>query len=484
MLKEKDRVIRTVTMVLDAFLVTCTFILTFFLRKHFFAFYKFDFIPSAHVIKDISAVPLSAYIVVLFFAVPLWCFMLYLNGMYHSMRTKTLLEIIWIIIKSVFLFTLAFGAIVFISHLEFVSRLFFTIFVAASSVCILVEKLAIFSIAHYVRRQGYNYRQLLIVGTGRRAAAFINKINIHPEWGMKISGVVDYEHEQLGRDIEGIKVSGTLDDIQKILHDEPIDEVVFIVPRAKLSHIENSLYVCETEGVKTTIAADLFDLKIARLRQTELDGMPLLTFETTLTDEWQHFLKRTLDMVVSGMGLIALSPLLLAVAVLIKLTSQGPVFYKSKRIGLNGRKFVFYKFRSMYKGAHLKQEELMGLNEAKGPVFKIKKDPRVTPLGRVLRKFSIDELPQLFNVFVGHMSLVGPRPPLPKEIAKYEPWQRRRLSMRPGITCLWQISGRSKIGFDEWMRLDLEYIDNWSLWLDFKIFMKTIPVVIFGVGAY
>ncbi len=484
MLKEKDRVVRTVTMALDAFTVACAFAATFLLRRHFFAFYKFDFIPSAQVIKDISAVPLSAYMVVLFLAVPLWCVILHLNGMYNSMRTKTLLEVVWIIIRSVFLFSLAFGALVFIFDLDFVSRLFFIIFVAGSSVLILAEKAAIFSIAHYVRRQGYNFRRLLIVGTGRRAAAFINKITSHPEWGIRISGVVDYEHEQLGRDIEGIKVSGTLDDIPKILHDEPIDEVVFIVPRTKLSHIENSLYICETEGVRTTIAADLFDLKIARLRQTELDGVPLLTFETTLADEWQHFLKRTLDIIVSGLGIIALSPVLLLVAILIKSTSPGPVFYKSKRIGLNGRKFVFYKFRSMYKGAHLKQEELMGLNEAKGPVFKMKKDPRVTPLGKFLRKFSIDELPQLFNVFAGHMSLVGPRPPVPKEVAKYEPWQRRRLSMRPGITCLWQISGRSRIGFDEWMRLDLEYIDNWSLWLDFKIFMKTIPVVIFGIGAY
>ncbi len=484
MLKERDRVIRTVMLVFDTFVVTCVFLLTFFLRKHFFAFYKLDLIPGAHVIKDIHTASLSNYIVVLFFAVPLWCLMLYLNGMYHSMRTRTLLEIIWIIIKAAFLFTLAFGAAVFVFKLEFVSRLFFTIFVAGSSLAILAEKITIFSIAHYARRQGHNFRRLLIVGTGRRAAFFINKINSHPEWGFRIAGVIDYEHEQLGKDVEGIKVTGTLEDIPKMLHNEPIDEVIFIVPRAKLGHIENSLYICETEGVKTTIAADLFDLRIARLRQTELDGMPLLTFETTFTDEWQLFLKRALDIIVSGLGLVALSPLFLLVAALIKITSPGPVFFKSKRAGLNGRKFVFYKFRSMYKGAHLKQEELMALNEMNGPIFKIRNDPRITPLGRFLRKCSIDELPQLFNVFLGHMSLVGPRPPLPKEVARYEPWQRRRLSMRPGISCLWQISGRSTIDFDDWMRLDLEYIDSWSLWLDFKIFIKTIPVVIFGIGAY
>jgi lipopolysaccharide/colanic/teichoic acid biosynthesis glycosyltransferase len=182
--------------------------------------------------------------------------------------------------------------------------------------------------------------------------------------------------------------------------------------------------------------------------------------------------------------MIALSPLFLLTAILIRATSKGPVFYIQKRMGLNGRKFVLYKFRSMYKGSHLKLSELSHKNEMKGPIFKIKNDPRITPIGRILRKFSIDELPQLFNVFAGQMSLVGPRPPLPSEVKKYELWQRRRLSMRPGLTCLWQISGRNRIGFDDWMKLDLEYIDNWSLWLDFKILCKTVPVVLFGVGAY
>ena len=196
------------------------------------------------------------------------------------------------------------------------------------------------------------------------------------------------------------------------------------------------------------------------------------------------FLKRVIDVVGSGLGIILLSPLLLFIAVLIRLTSPGPVLYIQKRSGLNGRKFVLYKFRSMYKGAHERLAELAHKNEVSGPIFKIKNDPRITPVGKFLRKFSLDELPQLFNVFAGQMSLVGPRPPLPKEVNQYETWQRRRLSMRPGITCLWQISGRNKIKFDEWMKLDLEYIDNWSLGLDFKILLKTIPAVLFAKGAY
>ena len=483
MLKEKDAVIRKALLLLDAFLVSIAFILAFIIRRNFHYFYRLDIIPSAHVVVEMSA-SFNDYLVVLFFVVPIWCLMLHINGAYHSARMKSMLEIIWVVVRSAFFATIAFGTIVFIFKLEFVSRAFFAIFLIVTFLIVLFEKTAIFVIMHYVRKQGYNYRTMLVVGTGRRAANFIIKVKKHLDWGYKIAGLLDYEEVHRGKEIEGVKVIGMLDELPQILHNHSIDEVVFIVPRSMLSHIENSIYVCETEGVKATIAVDLFEFKIARSRQTELEGIPLVTFETTFGEEWQHFIKRAFDIIVSGIGLIVLSPVFLIVAILIRLTSAGPVFFIQKRAGLNGRRFVLYKFRSMYKNADQKQEELAHMNVMKGPVFKIKNDPRITPIGRVLRKFSIDELPQLVNVFLGHMSLVGPRPPLPKEVSQYEPWQRRRLSMRPGITCLWQISGRNKIGFDEWMKLDLEYIDNWSLWLDFKILVKTGPVVLFGIGAY
>ena len=209
----------------------------------------------------------------------------------------------------------------------------------------------------------------------------------------------------------------------------------------------------------------------------------LISFETTVTDEFQLFIKRAFDVIVSSIGLIVLSPVLLLVAIVIKVTSPGPALFAQQRMGVNGRKFTLYKFRTMRKDAHERRAEVEKLNEMDGPVFKIKNDPRVTPVGRFLRKLSIDEFPQIFNVFIGHMSLVGPRPPLSDEVVQYEPWQRRRLSMRPGITCLWQVSGRNKVDFKQWMKLDLEYIDTWSLWLDFKILMKTVPVVLFGIGA-
>jgi exopolysaccharide biosynthesis polyprenyl glycosylphosphotransferase len=483
MLKEKESVIRKTMILFDGFLLSFAFFLAYLLRQNFHIFAKLDLIPSTQVIPSTSS-SISEYLVVLFFVVPLWCLMLYLNGMYLPLRIRKLREIVKIILKSSFISILALGTVAFLFKLHFVSRMFLAIFFMASVTSVLIEKVAIFYILHHVRKQGYNYKRLLIVGNGRRAAAFINKIQSHPEWGLKILGTIDDEPSRGIKKVKDTEVIGTLKDLPEVLHSYAIDEVIFVVPRLRLDHIEDAVSACEIEGVKATIAVDLFDLKIARSYQTDIDGIPLITFKTTNAKEWQLFIKRAMDLVLSGLGIILLSPLLLIVSILIKLTSSGPVLFKQRRVGLNGREFVFFKFRSMYEGTDRKLPELVALNEMEGPIFKIKKDPRVTPVGRVLRKFSIDELPQFFNVFVGHMSLIGPRPPLPKEVEQYKSWQRRRLSMRPGLSCLWQIRGRNNIDFDEWMKLDLEYLDNWSLWLDFKILIKTIPVVLFGIGAY
>ena len=229
---------------------------------------------------------------------------------------------------------------------------------------------------------------------------------------------------------------------------------------------------------------DLFELKVAKSSHIDLDGLPFVSFETTVATESQLFVKKAMDFILSGMGIVILGPFMLVIAMLIKFTSSGPVLFKQQRVGLNGRIFRLYKFRTMCEGADSAKAKLEGMNEMDGPVFKIRKDPRITPLGKILRKFSIDELPQLYNVFAGHMSLIGPRALPTYEVARFDLWQRRRLSMRPGITCLWQVMGRNKIGFDEWMKLDLYYLDNWSLWLDMKILVRTIPTVLFGMGAY
>jgi exopolysaccharide biosynthesis polyprenyl glycosylphosphotransferase len=287
----------------------------------------------------------------------------------------------------------------------------------------------------------------------------------HAEWGLSPIGVFP-EREA-----------------RAVLEAGGIDDMIFIVDRQRLESCEDVFLLCEEQGVTVRVVLKLFPHSIARIGFHELDGYPLLTFSTTPSNEFLLFVRRVLDVLLSMILLVPASVAIGVAAIAIKLSSPGPVFFCQTRCGLHGRPFTMYKLRSMINDAEQRRVELESINEMDGPVFKSSRDPRVTNVGRVLRRFSIDEFPQLFNVVRGEMSLVGPRPPLPAEVERYERWQRRRLSMKPGITCLWQISGRNQIGFEEWMRLDLNYIDNWSLLLDLKILLKTVPVVLLGRGA-
>jgi exopolysaccharide biosynthesis polyprenyl glycosylphosphotransferase len=468
---------------IDGVTISIAFFLAYLLRQNWRMFYRFDLIPSTRVVSDTVA-SLSDYLIILFIFVPIWCFMLHLNGMYRSMRTRKLFELIWMIIKSAFFTGLILSTFVFLFRMGFVSRVFFVFFILFGSAFLFVERIAVFSIMHYVRKKGFNNRRLLIVGIGRRAAGIIDKINGHPEWGFEIIGAVNDDPGRKVKMVNDTKIIGAIDDFKGILQRNAIDQVIFVVPRSRLSYIENAVNSCETLGTKATIAVDLFDLRIAKSNPTELDGIPLITFETTVAKEWQLFVKRGIDLIISCLSILIFAPFLFITSILIKLTSSGPILYKQQRLGLSGRKFELYKFRTMYQGAQEKLSKVKDVREKDAPDFRKRKIQWITPVGRFLRKFSLDELPQLFNVFVGHMSLIGPRPTVPDEVSLYESWQRRRFSMKPGITCLWQINGRNKIGFEEWMKMDLEYLDNWSLRLDFKILIKTIPVVLFGIGAY
>jgi len=481
MLKEQQSLVKWVTMTLDALVVVVAFFAAYFLRVHFHTFYKLDLFPSEHIIGGMAN--FQIYLLALFLWVPLWVLMLSLNGLYRPFRTRFFLEMAWGIIRAAFFTTIAFASIAFILKMQFVSRFFFIILVGLTSLLLISEKWVTFSVMHYFRMKGYNFRRLLLVGSEGRMEKFIKTIEAHPEWGLRISGVVNDKLDSVGKELFGIKVMGVLKDIPRILRENVIDEVIFIVPLMWLPRIQACITYCETQGVKASLAADLFNLRIARARQTDLNGFPLISFETIFGREWQLLVKRLVDLTFSTLGIIIFSPFFVMISTAIKLTSPGPVFFKQKRMGMNGRIFTLFKFRTMYKDAEEKLVELKHLNEMDGPVFKIKNDPRMTPVGKFLRTTSIDELPQLFNILRGHMSLVGPRPPIPGEVNQYENWQKRRLSMRPGLTCFWQINGRNKLNFKKWIEMDLKYIDNWSLRLDFKILMKTIPVVLFGAGA-
>src|SRR4030067_590156 len=464
MIRERETVIRTDILLVDCSLVSLAYILSYFLRQRLDNDALSRFPASLNTVQEAYGT-FSEHFIFLLLIVTFWCLMLYFNGMYLPMRTRFFLETLWILIKSSFFANLGFGMFVFLFKLHFVSRMFFVISSITSCVFTFSEQAVVYLVMHSVRRQGLNQRRLLVVGTGRRAAGFIRKINDHPEWGLKILGAIDDEPGRGIEFVDGVKIIGTLKEIPEILHANAIDEVTFVVPRLRLNHIENAIRECEIEGIKVTIAVDLFTMKIARSFQTDLDGMPLLTFKTTVPSERDLFAKRIIDFIVSGICIAIWSPIILIISILIKLTSSGPVYYKQERIGWNGRKITMYKFRTMRAGAQEKLSQVDIYKEIYEPQWKKTKLLFVTPIGRLLRKFSLDELPQLFNVFWGHMSLVGPRPTLPQEVKQYEAWHRRRFSMRPGLTCLCQVKGRREIKFEEWMEMDLEYLDNWSLWL-------------------
>jgi len=483
MIKEKIDFFRKIMVFADGAAVAAAFFAAFFLRQTMPKDSRFDLLPFFRVLTAPPTV-LNGYWTVLVILVPLWILALSMSGMYKPLRTERLSGVLWMIAKSVLLVFVGLGAALFVFNIKFVSRLFIFFFLVIGASALAVERTILHHALRVRWRRGHMMRRLLIVGTGRQASRFIETIRRHQEYGFQIVGLVEDEAERRVGSVKGIDVIGTLADFPDILYRRVINEVVFAVPRKRLSRIENAITACETEGVSATLVIDLFNLKIARSRLTELDGVPLVTFETTMPRAWHRFVKRLFDIAVSGLGIMVLSPAFFAIGALIRLTSRGPAIFKQERVGLNGRRFVLYKFRTMRRGAEKMRFELESRNEMNGPVFKIKDDPRVTPVGRALRRFSLDELPQLVNVFAGHMSLVGPRALPVYEVNKLRPWQRRRLSMRPGLTCLWQIKGRNRVDFEDWMKLDLEYLDHWSMRLDFTILLRTIPSVLFGIGAY
>jgi exopolysaccharide biosynthesis polyprenyl glycosylphosphotransferase len=483
MIKEKAEAIRKAMLFLDILVVALSFLLAFLIRQKIPEAFQLGFLPRWEFMKDPSA-SLNDYLVLLFLSAPIWCVSLYWNGIYRNLRTRRLFEVVLVISKSALFALVGFGTLIFLLKMESISRLFIVIFIGLSFLFIMIEKIMIVLIMRYLRRKGRDVHRILMVGKGKRAIHMIRKIKDHPEWGLQILGAIDDEPGKGPTRFAGVPFMGYLNDLEMILKNEAIDEVMFILPRSRLNFIEKAVQVCETVGIKATVAMDLFDLKLAKCRNRELGGVPFVSFETTVANEAQLLFKRIMDILISGVGIVVGLPIFIIIGVLIKVSSRGPVLFKQTRAGLNGREFVLFKFRTMYEGADLERADMAKLNEMEGPVFKIKRDPRINGVGRVLRKFSLDELPQLFNVIAGHMSLIGPRAMATYEVEKIKPWQRRRLSMRPGLTGLWQISGRSTVDFDRWMELDLQYLDNWSIGLDIKILIKTIPVVFFGIGAY
>ncbi|OGQ33380.1 MAG: hypothetical protein A3F16_07340 [Deltaproteobacteria bacterium RIFCSPHIGHO2_12_FULL_43_9] len=459
--------------ILDSTLLVISFLSAFLIRGYLLI----NYIPTPY------GVDLVYHIWLLIFAIPLFWVVGNQAGLYQIYSPRTVYGILWRTFRTVATLGLILGSLIFLLKAKEVSRLLFFLFCIVSFIFISLARIALKTFLEYKIRQKHFLKRVLIVGTNPGAIALRKIIESHPQEGLNVIGHLSGPGEPLKSENEEW-ILGNLSDLKTLLEKEVVDEVFFAISMDKLMICDTEIAWCEEIGITVHLKLDFQKSRIARSYATELGGEPLLTLSPTPRNAIDLLVKRTIDLSASSASLIMLFPLFLLVGSAIKLTSPGPLFFRQERIGLNGRTFWLYKFRSMVQDAEAKKKDLRHLNEVSGPVFKIKNDPRVTTVGKYLRKLSIDELPQLWNVFRGDMSLVGPRPPLPDEVNQYQRWQRRRLSMKPGITCLWQIKGRNKIGFDDWMRYDLQYIDNWSLTLDLKILLKTIPAVFSSRGAY
>jgi exopolysaccharide biosynthesis polyprenyl glycosylphosphotransferase len=364
------------------------------------------------------------------------------------------------------------------------SRFFLAFFAAYSFMLLLVFRLTAGRMVGLIRREFSRAHYVMVVGTGERAVRIAEALERSAEYGIRLRGFLA---EQTPDPPTGMRLKceypvHLIANLPQLLRQHVIDEVIFAVESEGLASLEEFFLLCDEEGVRTRVAVDFFPHVNSTVSLDRLGDTPLLTFSAAPCDEVRLLVKRATDVAVAAAALLVISPLMVLVGTMVRLTSPGPAIFKQVRCGLNGRRFLFYKFRSMCENAEELKPLLAHLN-TRETVFKIPDDPRLTSLGRWLRKFSVDEWPQLWNVLRGDMSLVGPRPAVPGEVDQYKRWQRRRLRMRPGLTCLWAVSGRDEVDFETWMKLDMQYIDNWSLALDWKIMLRTIPRVLTGRGA-
>ena len=485
MLREHNYILRQVNIAADFCLAIAAFLAAHY-GRHLVSIYLAP--------QYIGPAPLEYHIWVLPFMPVLTIVVLGYNGFYKSQRLRTRIKdlIRLVAISSVEITALMMAAI-FVSRFgPQVSRPLILLSGVLLFVFLSVKTYAMRRFLMYLRRRGFNFRRVVLVGSGPPLSRFIDLLEGHPIWGLKVEGIItdrqgefDASLPEEERAILGHPLIGDLDTAFEALDKCQVDEVVMLPQEVTFERLAPLMEMCEIRGIRTHLPLHFFDNHIARPIIDHFDEIAVVSYWPTREIGPALLCKYAIDRVLGLLLMVILSPVLIASMIAIKLRSKkgDPVFYIQMRVGLNSRPFKLWKFRTMTIDAEQRQAELDPLNEVDGPVFKMRNDPRITPVGRLLRRFSIDELPQLWNVIRGDMSLVGPRPPMPHEIKKYDRWQRRRLSMKPGITCIWQVEGRHRVSFDSWMKLDLQYIDNWSLLLDFKILMRTIFAVIMGQGA-
>lgn len=470
MLKEQSTLFNRIAMVVDLMVLLLSFTLAYTL------------VPFGGV----KLSPFISYLWILILVVPLWLFFLHRYQLYNSIRRLYFIDISLKLLQSQIIASLTLGFLIWILDKNHFSRSLFLVFIIISFILLLIEKLSVSFGLKYFRKRGYNFRNLLIVGTKEKAKHFHSLVEDHNAWGLKVIGFLQaVEDEPLQESIAGYKVLGYCRDMMEVCKTNPVDEVVFCLPKDLVVNAEEHLKNLEELGITVRMVIDFYEVNYSRKELGFFHNeLPILTFHSKSLDAQQLLLKRLIDIVGSLVGLFILTFLFPIIALVIKKDSPGPLLFSQERVGESGRLFKCWKFRSMCIDAEERKSELIAQNEMNGAIFKIKDDPRITKVGKFLRKTSLDELPQFWNVLKGEMSLVGTRPPTPAEVEKYENWHRRRISIKPGITGMWQVSGRNNISdFNKIVQLDVAYIDSWNIWLDIKILLKTLQIVFTREGS-
>ena len=459
----------------DLVLIIVAFVLAYWLRYRLQWFLTVD---PANQTDLITYIPFGLALVFLLFC------SFQFSRVYSYRRDRIWLEEVYAIASAttigvvvLIILNLAFGQLSF-------SRLIFLYTAVLVTLLLGISRAVIYALRGYLRNRGFGLERVVLVGVGDVGLMVMRTIAARPSLGYELVGFLDDNPAKNQTDIGRFQALGPLNNFRDILQNHGIDTAIICLPWKSHRTVAHMLYVCEQSGIKAQIVPNFFQLTKNQMQVERLDSIPLITTRSVSIAGWNLFIKRALDVTVATAILIVGLPFAALISLAVYCSSPGPIVYSQTRIGRNGQPFKIYKFRSMIADAEAQLDKMADLNEASGPLFKMRDDPRRTPLGRILRRFSMDELPNLINVLRGEMSLVGPRPNVPEEVAQYKDWHRKRLSVSPGMTGMWQVSGRSDLTFDEMVLLDIYYAENWSLTLDLGIMMRTIPKVLGGEGAY
>ena len=465
MIKEREPILEKLSIVFQAVLTIGCFYAAIWIIQEF--------------IKPIESNN-NQYNIISFIIAPLWILILDQSNLGHIGRFKMYSTLFVEYLTAIIIGNVLLYSTIVILDLDLVSRLVLGVFALLNLIVLYSFKFVLSATMKFFRRQGMNTRQILIIAD-KDSDYFIDRLIQATDWGYRIWAIMSDDEYILKKYKNRCTILPYEHELSAIIDEKTIDEVIYCKTFFDQNEIQQFIYECAEVGVVFRMQSQLLSCVKMQSTMSFLNQMPFLTFRNTPDNYLALKIKIFLDFTISLLFLIVISPFLLLIAFLIKLDG-GPVFFLQKRMGLYGRHFMCLKFRTMVVNAEKMQASLMDMNEQEGPVFKIKNDPRVTKIGRFLRKTSLDEFPQFINVLKGDMAIVGPRPPIPSEVKQYKRWQNRRLSMKPGITCIWQVSGRNNIPFEQWMKLDMQYIDTWSLKLDLIILLKTVKVVFSGDG--